>query len=401
MQTQTITHTARQAAKPKMMRRFSAAITALAFVACAMTAGAANVLYNGDLDILGAAGANGQLNPGPDGWVINAQKTLSGAFADGADSETFCNVQQPGGDGLFFKPFQGTTNANTSLDDLLSVYFYQDNPSSPGTKYTLSGYASCEANFCELVGPAPGQAAPTTFFTVQFLDGGGNVISSNVFDLLSNNLSTNGAGAMTQLTTPQYTAPAGTVTVRAGATLLNAYGTSGSQSFFVDAFDLEAVLPAGAPVITNQPAGITVPLGGTGQFTIGVSNTAGVGYSWTKNNVPLIDGGNILGSATATLTVSSVTTSDVARYACNVSNSVAVIRSATVPLAITAMALEPAIVITGNVGDTYEVDYTTSLTPPVTWTVLVPSVKLTTSPQPVVDTAGLGQHRFYRAVFLH
>ena len=120
-------------------KRLAALMVGLSLAAWGTTVSHANDLYNGDLDILGAAGANGQINPGPDGWVINAFKTISGTFADGADSETFCNVQQPGGSGLFFKPFQGSTNANPSLDDYLTVYFYQDNPSSPNTKCTLSG----------------------------------------------------------------------------------------------------------------------------------------------------------------------------------------------------------------------------------------------------------------------
>lgn len=362
----------------------------------------ANDLYNADLDILGAVGANGQLNPGPDGWVINAVKTLSGQFTDGADSETFCNVLQPGGYGLFFKPFQGQTNANPSLDDLISVYFYQDNPSSPGTKCTLSGYASCEANFCGLLPAPPGQSVPQTLFVVEFLDNGGNVIASNTFDLIANGMHTDGAGDMGQLTTPQYTAPTGTVTVRAGASMINAYSTTGAQSFFVDAFDLESIAPAGSPVITNQPSSVTVPLGGTATFTVGVSNTTGAVYSWLKNGATVTDSaGHISGSATATLTITGVTTNDIAHYQALVSNGSGFSRSANVALAILNIHLDPAIVITGNVGDTYEVDYTTSLAPPVTWTPLMTAFKLTSSPQTVVDTSGLGSGRFYRAVFLH
>src|ERR1700722_7322376 len=205
-------------------KRLAALMVGLSLAAWGTTVSHANDLYNGDLDILGAAGANGQINPGPDGWVINAFKTISGTFADGADSETFCNVQQPGGSGLFSKPFQGSTNANPSLDDYLTVYFYQDNPSSPNTKCTLSGYAACEAN-CSLLDPSHVAKA---LYVVEFLDIGGNIISSNAFDLVANAMPTNGPASMALLTTPQYTAPAGTVTVRAGAYLINAWGTSGA-----------------------------------------------------------------------------------------------------------------------------------------------------------------------------
>jgi len=406
MQTRTIPEAvSMKTTKPNtaIKKRLLTLIAAVSLAACGTAQ--ANDLYNPDLDILGAAGANGQVNPGPDGWVINAFKSLSGTFGDGADSETFCNVQQPGGDGVFFKPFQGQTNASPALDDLLTVYFYQDNLTSPGTKYTLAGYAACEANFCGVLPAPPGQSVPQALFVIEFLDNGGNIIASNGYDLVANGMPTSGPGSMSSFhfTTPQVTAPAGTVTVRAGTDLIGAYGTTGAQSFFVDAFDLESVPPAGSPVITNQPSSETVALGGTATFTVGVSNTAGATYIWQLNGVTLSDSpGHISGSTTKTLTITGVTTNDVAHYKVLVSNSTGTARSVVVALAITGITLDPAINITGNIGDTYEVDYTTNLTAPVVWTPLFAAVKLTTSPQPVVDTAGSSSgKRFYRALFLH
>jgi hypothetical protein len=204
-------------------------------------------------------------------------------------------------------------------------------------------------------------------------------------------------------TTPQVTAPAGTVTVRAGTDMIGAYGTTGAQSFFLDAFDLESVPPAGSPVITNQPSSLTVGLGGTANFTVGVSNTTGAVYVWQFNGTSLSDSaGHISGSATKTLTITGAAPADIGHYQVLVSNSFGLSRSATVALAILGITLDPAINITGKIGDTYEVDYTTNLTVPVTWTPLVPTIKLTTSPQTVVDTSGTGSpKRFYRAVFLH
>ncbi len=384
------------------LKRLLTLIAVMGLAAGATRVASANDLYNPDLDTLGAVGANGQVNPGPDGWVINAFKTLSGTFADGADSETFCNVQQPGGYGVFFKPFQGATNANSALDDLLTVYFYHDNPSSAGTKCTLSGYASCEANFCGLLPAPPGQSVPQVLFVVEFLDNGGNIIASNGFNLIANGMHTDGAGDMGQLTTPKYTAPAGTFAVRAGATMTGGDSTSGSQSFFVDAFDLESVAPAGSPVITNEPTSATAGLGGSASFTVGVSNAVGVTYVWQLNGVTLTDSpGHISGSGTKTLTVSGVSSNDIGHYQVLVSNASGLSRSANVALALFGIALDPAITITGKVGDTYEVDYTTSLTPPVVWTPFISTLKLTTSPQTVVDSSGLGNRRYYRALFLH
>jgi len=384
-----------------LMKRLPVLIAILALAWGAAVA-QANDLYNGDLDVLGAVGANGQLNPGPDGWVINATETLSGVFADGADSETFCNVQQPGGDGLFFKPFQGATNTNSALDNLLTVQFYQDNPSSAGTKCTLSGFASCEPNFCGLLPAPPGQSVPQVLFVIEFLDNSGNLLSSNGFDLIANGMHTDGAGDMGQLTTPQFTAPAGTFVVRAGAFMNGAYSTTGAQSFFVDAFDLESVAPAGSPIITNQPSSATVGLGGTASFTVGVSNTVGITYVWKFNGTTLTDiAGHISGSTTKTLTITGATAADIGHYQVIGSNASGTSRSVNVALAVLGIALDPAITITGNIGDTYEVDFTTSLTPPVTWTPLISTLKLTTSPQTVIDTSGVNSGRFYRAVFLH
>src|SRR6516225_10202586 len=60
------------------LKRWLALPVVLGLVTFGTAVMGANVLYNGDLDIEGAAGANGQLNPGPDGWNILATNTISG-----------------------------------------------------------------------------------------------------------------------------------------------------------------------------------------------------------------------------------------------------------------------------------------------------------------------------------
>lgn len=355
----------------------------------------ANDLYNGDLDILGAAGANGQTFPGPDGWSIVATKKFSGPFTDGADSEPWCNVQQPGGSGLFFKPFQGSVGL---IDDSISVYFYQDNPSSPGTKCTLSGYAAGEANYSGFF--STNSPPPQTLFVVEFLDGANTVIASNALDLITAGLPNGGPASMALLTTPQFTAPANTVAVRAGAFMINAYGTSGAQSFFVDGFDLESIAPPGSPVITNQPVATTAPPGGTANFTVGVSNTAGVSYQWQRENADLVNGGSISGATSPTLTITGASTSDVGHYRVRAINSAGVVFSKSAPLALVGINFYPVVTINGKIGDTYEVDYATALAP-TTW-IPFSTNTLTMSPQLVTDGGSPGSNkRFYRAVFLH
>jgi hypothetical protein len=375
-------------------KRLLTLTAALGLAACGIVAANANDLYNGDLDILGAPGANGQNNPGPDGWKIEANKTLSGANFDGADSEPWCNVQQSGGYGVFFKPFQGSTNEG--LNDYITVYFYQDNPCSPGTKCILSGYAAGEANFSGFI------SGPTkTLFVVEFLDSTSAVLASNALDLVVAGLPNGGPGSMAQFTTPEFTAPANTTTVRAGAFMIDAYSTAGAQSFFVDAFDLESVAPPGSPVITNQPASTTVGLGGTANITVGVADPTGVSYQWQLFGADLANSaGHISGATSQTLTISGVSTNDIGRYRVRLSNGTGSLFSKDASLAIVGINFYPVVTINGRIGDTYEVDYATALAP-TTW-IPFSTNTLTMSPQLVIDPSSPGSNsRFYRAVFLH
>lgn len=358
---------------------------------------AANVLSNANLDQIGSTTQNHDC---PIGWVVAATKSFSGDFFDGGDSETWCNVSppsDPSGYGFFFKPFQGSVGPP---EDVLTVQLYQDNPATPGTMFTLSGYAAGEANYSGFFNtnvPAPG-----TMFVIQFFDSGGTSLASNAFDLVAAGLPNTGAGSMSTFlyTSPQVTAPANTATVRAGASIFNVYSTSGSQSFFVDSFDLEATAPAGSPIITNQPSQTSVPLGGNASFSVGISNPTGVSYQWQLANTNLSDAGEFFGTKTATLSVTGVSASDVGHYRVLVSNSSGSVYSSDATLTIVNANLYPTITVSGKVGDTYRVDYATALNP-TTWIPLSTN-KLAVSPLLITDTSyPQDKARFYRAVFLY
>lgn len=199
---------------------------------------AQNLLTNGNLD---ATSVSSQVLATPTGWDIVASRAITGAFNDGASSEPWNNVFDPGGFGLFFKPFTGNL-----VDGPVSVTFTQTVPASPGLPYTLTGWAGAEPNYIGLSDPTV-----QSVFTIEFLNGANTVIGTQTLDLRAAGL---GVGAPTppaagfayhpfSLT---GIAPAGTASVRAGASMLGAYGNpaGGGQAFVVDAFSLVVPEPA-------------------------------------------------------------------------------------------------------------------------------------------------------------
>lgn len=374
-------------------RRLPAWNVVLAVFTLGAAAAQANLLFNGNLDDISISSQNLAT---PTGWTVDASKSVSGAFFDGASSETFCNVADTGGYGLFFKPFAG----DVASEDLLTVNFYQDNSATPNTKFTLSFYAAAEANYSGFF--ATNTPAPKTLAVIEFLDNNGTVLATNAFDLVAAGLPNGGPGSMSSFlyTSPQVTAPAKTVTVRAGCTMENVYGTSGAQNFFIDVMDLESVAPPGSPVITTQPVQTSVPPGSNATFSVVVSNTTGVSYQWQHYNTNLVDGGHISGATQQTLHITGASASDAGHYRVLVSNSAGSLYSTDVTLTLVDINLFPVVMLSGKIGDTYRVDYATSVAPN-NWIPLSTNV-LTTSPQLVVDTTSpRANNRFYRAVFLH
>ena len=204
----------------------------MALLACGSSVARADLLSNGSLDTLSVGP---QTLPTPTGWGVNAFRTSTGAFSDGASGEGFANVLNPGGNGLFFKPFQGQAVTNT-----LTVDFYQNNPASAGINYTLTGWAGAGASYIGLT-----DASVKSQFHLTFLDSSSNILSTATLDLVGAGL---GSGAPTPPATGfgyhPYSltaiAPSGTVAVQAGATMINAYNNplGGDQAFVVDNFIL-------------------------------------------------------------------------------------------------------------------------------------------------------------------
>ena len=75
------------------------------------------------------------------------------------------------------------------------------------------------------------------------------------------------------------------------------------------------------PVITGQPQSQSRRAGETVTFSVGANGLNPMVCQWQRNGTNLIDGGNVSGANTDTLTIASIADSDAASYAFIVSNS--------------------------------------------------------------------------------
>ncbi len=110
-------------------------------------------------------------------------------------------------------------------------------------------------------------------------------------------------------TTQTYTV---TSTGTYGVTVTNGVGCVGS--------DQVTITMGAAPTITTQPISQTSGTGTDVSLSVVVSGTGPFTYQWQKGGVDLSDGGNISGSQTDELIITSAQTSDSGNYTCIVSN---------------------------------------------------------------------------------
>jgi hypothetical protein len=229
------------------MKKVLALFAALGFVACGASLSQANLLTNGNLDLTYAQEIVTDFYlPKPASWVNVGSRAIGGPYEDEMSSEPWAgpaptpvttdgnaNPPHPEGCGgpdcaVFFKPFSGSVAQGAATGHL-----YQDVAGTAGQRYLLTGWAGGEPNF---LGGA--------VFAIDFLNGGGGLIGSAELDLKA-------AGLLTDNGQPfdykQYSvaavAPAGTTTVRARASMIDAMANpaGGGQAYVVDDFTLTAV----------------------------------------------------------------------------------------------------------------------------------------------------------------
>ncbi|MCI0536078.1 MAG: SBBP repeat-containing protein [Verrucomicrobiales bacterium] len=185
-------------------------------------------------------------------------------------------------------------------------------------------------------------------------------------------------------------------------------GSSDGDPSDATIYDFVTIKYIVSPLIVAQPLSQTMPVGSTATFTVGTAGTQPFTYQWRLNGVPLVNGENISGATTATLTLSRVTTTTVGAYSVMVSNSVGSETSQPATLTVSGAA-RPVFIsfgwlpegafhfsLAGQVGVTYGIDVSTNL---MDWT----TVTNLASPSGLIEFSDLTTTtfpvRFYRAIW--
>ena len=143
-------------------------------------------------------------------------------------------------------------------------------------------------------------AATGTGITYQWKKGGVNVVNGGAIT---------GATTTTLSINPATAADAGAYTCVISGTCTPSVTTN-----------IANLAVGSLATITSQPANTSVCAGSTATLTIGVSGT-GISYQWKKAGVDLVNGGNVSGATSATLTLTSATSADAASYTCVTGNT--------------------------------------------------------------------------------
>ncbi len=124
-------------------------------------------------------------------------------------------------------------------------------------------------------------------------------------------------------------------------TISNAVGSdSGQYSCRVandwgEAISAQALVSVGsAPIVTTSPASVSTLVGTSATFSCSASGSEPLAYQWLRNGVELVDGARVTGSATPSVTVSSLVASDAGGYSCRVANGFGEVTSVSASLVI-------------------------------------------------------------------
>jgi len=264
-------------------------------------------------------------------WQLNGSNVVNGARISGANTNslTISNVQSTDA-GNYVLMVSNGAGATNSAPATLTV---NGPPVITVQPASLSVLVGANVNFSV-------SATGTQPLSYQWLRNGGPVSDGG-------NLS-GSATAVLSLTNVQLTDSSSFQVV-----ITNIAGSS--NSVMVSLMVNPAPIP---PTIVSQPTNQSVIAGAGVSFSVGASGTAPLGYQWRKNNANLNNGGNVAGATTATLTLSTVSTNDIASYLVVVTNvagstnSAAATLTVSVPPVITAQPAAQGVFVGANVNFT-------------------------------------------------
>jgi uncharacterized repeat protein (TIGR03803 family) len=299
----------------------------------------------------GGQGAIGGTSAAAPLWAGFAALANQQAAANGRPGIGFINpaIYAIGQDSGYAPAFHDITTGNNT------------NTASPTSFFAVPGYDLCTgwgspagSNLINALSPEPLQITPSAGFVSSGPFGGPfsvasqNLILTNIgpgslsWALGGNSSWLNASPGSGTLTSG---GPAATVTLSLNAAASNLpAGNYAATVWFTNLNDrfvqsrlltLDVVVP---PIINQQPASQSVPLGGTATFTVGTAGNALLLFQWQDNGTNLTDGSNIFGSASSTLIFSNVNAADVGTYKVVVSNAANVAISDGASLSITSSA---------------------------------------------------------------
>ncbi|MCX6874729.1 MAG: immunoglobulin domain-containing protein [Verrucomicrobia bacterium] len=141
-------------------------------------------------------------------------------------------------------------------------------------------------------------------------------------------------------------------------------GLGGVTAIAAGAYNAVAIAAIQSPVITAQPASVTVNQGGTATFGVIAAGAAPLTYRWRKNGTYLTNSGNLSGVTSATLVLTNAQLADASSYSLVVANATGSVTSAAATL--TVIAMTPDAVVAWGAGTTNpgaEPDYGQSIVP--------------------------------------
>jgi len=164
--------------------------------------------------------------------------------------------------------------------------------------------------------------------------------STNGADWTSLRAGTRTAGGW-QLTSVSLPSAGGTIRARGYVT----GGQDNASSWFVET-------TVGPPAISLQPYSLALNAGTTASFSVDAGGSGPLSYQWRKDGLPLADGGNIAGAATAVLVLTNVLGGDAGAYSVVVSNGLGSVTSAVATLVVIdpLIAVQPVSQL-GQLGD--------------------------------------------------